>query len=81
MNVFVHISGGGINSGNLSRILDGCGAKEFHGSARATIQSKMSYRKEGINMGASLCPPEFCVKVTDKDKVTKLVQQGHAHKR
>ncbi|XP_048744211.2 copper homeostasis protein cutC homolog isoform X2 [Ostrea edulis] len=73
--------GGGINSGNLNRILDGCGAKEFHGSARATLHSKMSYRKEGITMGAALCPPEFSVKVTDKDKVLQLVHQGHTHKR
>lgn len=79
--IIAYVSGGGINSGNLNRILDGCGAKEFHGSARAILHSKMSYRKEGITMGAALCPPEFSVKVTDKDKVLQLVHQGHTHKR
>nr|XP_034328843.1 copper homeostasis protein cutC homolog isoform X2 [Crassostrea gigas] len=73
--------GGGISSGNLERILNGSGAREFHGSARAAIPSRMEYRKEGISMGISLCPPEFSVKVTDKVKVQKLVQQGHSIKR
>ncbi|XP_078312447.1 copper homeostasis protein cutC homolog isoform X2 [Crassostrea virginica] len=70
--------GGGINSGNLERILNGSGAKEFHGSARSSIPSRMEYQREGISMGISLCPPEFSVKVTNKDKVHNLVQKGLA---
>ncbi|XP_062596664.1 copper homeostasis protein cutC homolog isoform X1 [Saccostrea cucullata] len=73
--------GGGINSGNLDRILDGCGAKEFHASARSTVHSRMQFRKEGISMGASLCPPEFSVKVTDKVKVQNLVQKQQSNKK
>lgn len=80
-NKQISIPGGGISSGNLERILNGSGAREFHGSARAAIPSRMEYRKEGISMGISLCPPEFSVKVTDKVKVQKLVQQGHSIKR
>ncbi|CAH1784205.1 unnamed protein product [Owenia fusiformis] len=65
--------GGGINERNLQRILDGTGAKEFHCSARSTIPSNMSYRNTAVAMGASISPPEFQRKITDIDKVRKLV--------
>lgn len=65
--------GGGINEKNLQRILEQSGAKEFHCSARASVPSQMTFKKEGITMGAALTPPEFSVKVTDERKVNSLV--------
>ncbi|KAK3095598.1 hypothetical protein FSP39_016516 [Pinctada imbricata] len=69
-----NLLGGGINEDNLDRILNGCGAKEFHCSARSTIDSSMTFRKSGVPMGASLSPPEFSIKVVDRTKVKRLMQ-------
>ena len=65
--------GGGINSRNLKRILIGCGAKEFHCSARKTIESKMVARNSRVHMGAACYPMEFCIKVADSNVVQELV--------
>ncbi|XP_053407253.1 copper homeostasis protein cutC homolog isoform X2 [Mercenaria mercenaria] len=69
----VIMPGGGINEKNLQRILQQSGAKEFHCSARSSVSSHMTFKKEGISMGAALTPPEFSVKVTDERKVKSLV--------
>ncbi|XP_052771300.1 copper homeostasis protein cutC homolog [Mya arenaria] len=65
--------GGGITERNLHRILEGSGAKEFHGSARSSQESCMLYRKPGVPMGAALTPPEFNVKVTNVEKVNSFL--------
>ncbi|XP_013407125.2 copper homeostasis protein cutC homolog [Lingula anatina] len=64
---------GGINERNVKRILEGCGAKEFHASARSLCQSAMLYKNSSVAMGASLSPDEFSHKVTDDKKVMNLV--------
>ena len=71
-SVFI-CTGGGINSRNLKKILNGCGAKEFHCSARKTIESKMVARNSTVHMGAASYPPEFFIKVTDSNIVHELV--------
>lgn len=67
------VPGGGITERNLKRILKGCGAKEFHGSARTSRDSAMRFRCSSVTMGASFGPPEFCRKVADSSRVSALV--------
>ena len=73
LKILILFPGGGINERNLTRILSESHATEFHCSARSSIPSKMSFRKDGVSMGATFGPPEYSVKVTDRDKVQKLV--------
>lgn len=67
------VPGGGITERNLSRILQGCKAAEFHCSARTSIISAMEYRKTNITMGANFGPSEFVVKTADRDRVAALL--------
>lgn len=64
--------GGGITERNLSRILIGSEAKEFHCSARSTEQSAMIHRHSNTFMGATLRPPEFSVKYADSGLIQRL---------
>jgi len=75
LNYYFHLfAGGGITERNLERILSETGAREFHASARSALTSSMTFRKEGVPMGAALTPPEFSVKVTDSKKVEKFTE-------
>ena len=71
-----YITGGGINERNLGRILSESHATEFHCSARSSVPSKMSFRRDGVTMGATFGPPEYSVKATDRDKVQRLVARA-----
>jgi len=71
--LFYNPTGGGINERNLQRILEGSGVTEFHASARSSVPSGMTFRKDGISMGAALTPPEFNAKVTDSKKVVSFL--------
>ena len=66
-------TGGGINSRNLKRILTGCGAREFHCSARKTINSGMEERNNRVHMGAACYASEYSIKVTDGNIVQELI--------
>ncbi|XP_033098384.1 copper homeostasis protein cutC homolog [Anneissia japonica] len=67
--------GGGINDRNLRRILEGCGANEYHCSARTSQDSKMLYRNTKAFMGGVLRPPEFVQKIADSDLIRRLVEE------
>ncbi|XP_065071698.1 copper homeostasis protein cutC homolog [Rhopilema esculentum] len=72
--------GGGINKRNLERILKGCGAQEFHCSARKTQDSEMVARTNTIHMGAACYPSEYSTKVTDRNIVKELVSKWKSFK-
>ena len=61
--------GAGITEKNLPRIMRETGAKEYHLTGSAPVQSKMEFRNERCFMGKALYPPEFSLKVTDADKI------------
>ena len=61
--------GAGITEKNLPRIIRETGAKEFHVTGSAPVQSKMEFRNERCFMGKALYPPEFSLKVTNPDKI------------
>lgn len=71
-NKIVIMPGGGITLENLEEILVTTGCKEFHASARETIQSKMTFRNEICSMGSN--SEEFTLKVTSIDKVSSLTK-------
>eukprot|EP01135_Chromosphaera_perkinsii_P008891 Nk52_evm1s1524 gene=Nk52_evmTU1s1524 len=67
------VPAGGINDRNLQRILDGCGATEFHASARSAVPSDMTFQKGFVSMGGALKPPEFSQSIANKGKVSRLM--------
>ncbi len=46
--------GAGINAGNIRRIAEATGAREFHFSARERVDGPMGYRKAGLAMGGEM---------------------------
>lgn len=61
--------GCGVRSHNIAEIEAVTGAKEFHTSARKTVQSQMIFRNENVPMGSSAPASEFETEVTDRNKV------------
>jgi copper homeostasis protein len=66
--------GAGITEKNLPRIIRETGAKEFHVTGSAPVQSKMEFRNERCFMGKALYAPEFSLKVTNPDKIRNYIQ-------
>eukprot|EP00111_Clytia_hemisphaerica_P007549 TCONS_00021926-protein len=67
------VPGGGISEKNLSRILDGCNAKEFHGSARSSEPSGMEYTRSGVPMGGALYPAENVIKTSNINRIRTMI--------
>ncbi len=65
--------GGGITEDNLERILTETGVKEFHCSARVSVESGMVYRNERVCMGGGSGSSEYTVNTTSVDRVRTLV--------
>lgn len=68
--------GCGVNAGNIAKIAQITGAKEFHFSARSKHESGMQFRKSRVSMGGSVMIDEYSRDVTDelivKDIIAKL---------
>jgi copper homeostasis protein len=65
--------GSGINETNIAVIAAVTGAKEFHLTGRKIIESRMTYRKEGISMGGVKGIPEFSRMVADREKIERII--------
>lgn len=61
--------GGGVTERNLSKILQATGAREIHGSASGSKDSRMTFRNTRIVMGGQLAPPEYAQKVASEPRV------------
>uniref|UniRef100_A0A0L8HJN0 Copper homeostasis protein cutC homolog n=1 Tax=Octopus bimaculoides TaxID=37653 RepID=A0A0L8HJN0_OCTBM len=71
--------GGGINVNNLQKILEISGAREFHGSARETRDSLMTFRPaSAVKMGGA-SESEFCIRVTSATLVRQIVSIATEH--
>lgn len=66
--------GSGINEHNIAKIYKHTGATEFHASLRKTVNSKMEFRKEGINMGGIPGINEFEILLTDQERVKETTK-------
>lgn len=68
--------GCGVNAGNIAKIAQITGAKQFHFSARSKHESGMQFRKSRVSMGGSVMIDEYSRDVTDelivKDIIAKL---------
>lgn len=66
--------GSGINEQNIKQIRDKSGAREFHLTGRKPVESRMTYRKEGIFMGGLPGIPEFEINLTDEMRIREIVK-------
>ena len=65
----VVMPGGGITERNLKKVLASTGAREIHGSASGTRESRMTFRNTRVFMGGQMGPPEFLMKQADVGRV------------
>jgi len=65
----VVMPGGGITERNLKKVLSFTGAREIHGSASGTRESRMTFRNTRVFMGGQMGPPEFLMKQADVGRV------------
>lgn len=66
--------GSGINELNIGEIAKRTGACEFHLSGRSTVDSRMTFRRDDVNMGSIKGDPEFSRKVADAEKIKKIIK-------
>jgi copper homeostasis protein len=65
--------GSGLNETNIGTVAAFTGAREFHLSGRKKINSKMTFRREGIAMGSSEALSEYERKEADTDTIRKII--------
>lgn len=67
--------GCGVNEDNICELKEYTGAKEFHMSARAKVDSKMVYRNEKVSMGGTVTISEFSQDITSSSRVAKSLEE------
>lgn len=72
-NKIIVMPGGGITERNIQRIKRETGAKEFHLSARKSLESGMHYRPGQVYMGGELRLPEYESYIADATRVSQVV--------
>ena len=65
--------GSGINAENVSKFHE-VGIRNFHLSGKVQIDSLMTYRKEGVSMGAISADEEYKITQTDYRKIAEVKQ-------
>ena len=68
------LPGAGLNVDNIEEFSKATGALEYHTTCRSTVKSEMLYRKLEVTMGGLPQIPEFDIKETDPEKVTRFVE-------
>ncbi len=66
------LAGAGITSANVAQLIAATGVTEVHASAKRRVASAMTYRHEGISMGASGAD-EYSRFVTDPAEVAAII--------
>jgi copper homeostasis protein len=74
-NRIIIMSGCGVNAGNIARIADVTGAKEFHFSARSKRESGMQFRRSRVSMGGAVVIDEYSRDVTDVEIVRETIDR------
>lgn len=69
----VIMPGGGIDEHNVRQIVTESGVREVHLSARRPVHSGMIFRNPHVFMGGTTLPDEFAWKVTDTERVKRVV--------
>lgn len=65
--------GCGVNGGNILKVAEETGAREFHLSARMPVESDMVYRNTAVSMGGSVQVAEYGRDVTSEEKVKQAI--------
>jgi copper homeostasis protein len=65
--------GSGLTESNIEAVARLTGAMEFHLTGRKTIESGMSFRKEGIKMGGKAGISEFQRKIVDIELIKRII--------
>lgn len=73
-NRIIIMPGSGINEGNIAEIHQKTGAQEFHASLREPTKSKMTFRRENVNMSSIPDIDEFEILVTDPIRVKETIK-------
>lgn len=63
--------GGGVGAENVEALAKETGARSFHMSGKATLDSAMTYRKQGVSMGLPVMS-EYAIFRTDERKVAAV---------
>ncbi len=66
--------GCGVNAGNIARIARETAAREFHFSARTSVESRMTYRNPAVSMGGTVCIDEYKTDITDIGLVKSAIK-------
>lgn len=67
------LAGCGVNETNIARIAKETGIREFHFSARETIESGMTYRNEAVSMGGTVHIEEYTRPITTAKRVRETI--------
>jgi copper homeostasis protein len=67
--------GCGVNAGNIVRIAQATGAREFHFSARLKCESSMQFRKSRVSMGGAVMIDEYSRDVTNAEIVKEIIDR------
>lgn len=67
------LAGCGVNETNIARIANETGIREFHFSARETIESGMTYRNEAVSMGGTVHIDEYTRPITTAKRVRETI--------
>lgn len=68
------MAGCGVNAQNIIKIAENTGIKQFHQSARSTINSNMKFRNQKVSMGGTVTIDEFSKDETDAKKVNQSIE-------
>ena len=67
------MAGCGVNEHNIARIARDTGIREFHFSARESVESGMRHRNESVSMGGTVCISEYSRQSTTKERVQATI--------
>ena len=73
-NRIVIMPGSGINHENIKEIFEKTGATEYHMSGKRPVDSKLTFRKEGISMGGIKGINEYKLFITEAHIISKTIQ-------
>lgn len=68
------LAGSGIKEGNIARIAEETGIREFHFSARESVKSGMKYKNTDVSMGATVQIDEYERNVTTFKRVKDIIR-------
>ena len=68
------LAGCGVNENNIAHIATETGIREFHFSARETIESKMMHRNGTVSMGGTVNIEEYQRPITTVERVKETIK-------